>query len=78
VLTTQLFQWLSWLLAIKERKKEGFLLLPNLVGGHRGPPKNREIALNGSISDILALAGSASTITEITKFKVISLLKDNP
>jgi len=46
------------------------------------PPKNGEIALrpptNGSIPDILVLAGSESTITEITKYKLFSLLQNSP
>ena len=41
------------------------------------PPKHSEIALwpstNGSIDDLLVLAGSPSTITDITRCKLISL-----
>jgi len=42
------------------------------------PPKNGKIALwpstNGSIDDFLVMAGSQSTITEITTYKLIGLM----
>ena len=48
----------------------------------KSPPKNGKIAFrpstNGSISEILVLAGSESIFTRITGYKFISLLQASP